>query len=168
MIVNTSHLVTTLVIVLIILFVIARQLFPKRVTRMTLYGLPILAAYGAIRSLPYPTIPPSEVVEAAVTILLSMLAGYLQTRDTKLIQRPDGIYYRGGWIYVTTWFGLLIARFLVEISFQGIQGVTNVSSHEWILYLDVAIAWGMRSLMLVLRHPEILTEVRRQRAARRG
>lgn len=165
---NTHDIVMSVVIVLIVIFVIARQVFPKRITWLTFIGLPIFAGYEAIHNLPHPTIPPMEAVECAVTIVLSIAAGVIQARDTRLVTRQDGLYYQGGVVYIATWFGLILARMLTALLFQGAQGVAQFSQHEWMLFADVAVAWGTRSLLLCIRHPEIIPHLQQQRDHRRA
>lgn len=158
---------TGVVIVLIVIVVISRQVLPKRVTTLRLFGLPLLAAFEAIHTLLRTEMTGSQIVECIVTMALALIAGLIQTWDTRVEERADGLYYRGGWKYVVTWFALLLARMAAMMIFQGPASISHFQQNEWILYIDVAVAWGARSLLLSLRHPSILTELQHQLRERR-
>lgn len=52
--------------------------------------------------------------------------------------------------------------------FQGVSLFTSFQNFEWILWAAVAAAFGSRSLILYMRHPEIAQVLAEERANRRG
>lgn len=165
---NTNSLILDVAIGLIVILVILRQVLPRRVTLVSLVGLPLLAAYEGVHSLPQPTILGTQVIECIITMILSIIAGYIQFRDTRIMTRDGDVYCTGGLLYIGSWLGLLLGRLAIEWAFQGSDGLSHFQQNEWMMCFDVAAAWAVRSIGLVIQYPALVAHVQQQRHRRRS
>lgn len=161
---STHALTTTLIVLAIIVFVIVRQLRPRKLSRFSFIGMPIIALIAASQNLPHPTIPPIEVLECAVTIVVGIACGAVQAFFTRVFEQDGEWYAQGGWPYLATWVVLIAVRLLISLIF-GL--VAHVSMHTtWIIWVDIAAAWGMRAFVLYLRHPHLGAVIARSNSRR--
>jgi hypothetical protein len=132
----------------LLVFFIVRQVAPRRPTRLRFYVLPIFALYWAYRTLPHP-VPGAQAVEALISIGVSIPFGVMQAYFTRLYQAEDQWFLQADWRYVVSWLTLF-----------ALHAATAVFLHEtavitWIIALEVAVVWGLRSLVLHLRYPQL-------------
>jgi hypothetical protein len=163
----TSELTTSLIIVAIVIFAIGRQVMPQRIRRLSFVFLPLVAAYEAYRSLPRPVIPIPQIVECVILVAAALAVGVVQSAYTRVYFKNNQLYMQGGFVTLIAWVALMIIRFIVAFMFQGVSVFTSYHNFEWILWAAVAAAFGSRSLILYMRHPEIAKALAEERANRR-
>jgi hypothetical protein len=140
-----------------VLWVIARQLLPQRITRISLVVLPVALAYAAARGMPA-SISGPVMAELLASLAVSVACGLWQARVTEVYAGPDGTWWmRGGWSYLLAWAVFIAARLLLRLAVEGPAGAwgAGVGPALWMTGLDVAVAWGVRSAIIYLRHPQI-------------
>ncbi|NMP24709.1 hypothetical protein [Sulfobacillus harzensis] len=132
----------------LLVFFIVRQVTPRRPTRLRFYILPIVGLYWAYHTLPHP-MPAVQVADALMSIAVSVPFGIMQAYFTRLYEKDGRWFLQGDWRYVVSWLVLF-----------ALHGVTAVVLHEmtavtWVIGLEVAVVWGLRSLVLHLRYPQL-------------
>jgi len=157
----TQPMVQSVLITAAVVYFIVRQVTPRPPSRLRLYILPILAIYEAYQSLPRPEVPKIQLLECLLSILVAIVFGFLQARYTKVYQENGVWLLRGDWRYLVTWLLLLVGRLLVAWGFSAMFGESTMI--EWILWTEVAVVWGTRSLLLLRRYPELIPALKRNR-----
>ncbi len=137
-------------------FFIARQFLPRRVNRFSLVLLPAALAYLAWRSLPA-SIPPAQSLELMANVVVALAGGLWQAAATHVYEKDGAWWMRGGAGYLLAWVALLAGRMVLRLAFEGPAGAWGAAamSTMWMMYLDAAVAWGVRSIVVYLRHPRI-------------
>ena len=135
---------------------IARQFLPRRVSRLSLVILPAALAYFALRSMPA-AVPPAQSLELIANVAIGLAGGLWQASATHVYERDGAWWMRGGAGYLLAWIALLAARMALRLAFEGPAGAwgAGAMSSMWMIYLDAAVAWGVRSAVVYLRHPQI-------------
>lgn len=132
----------------LLVFFIIRQVTPRRPTRLRFYILPILGLYWAYHTLPHP-LPWVQVQNALISLGISVPFGIMQAYFTRLYEYDGQWFLRGDWRYIVSWLVLF-----------ALHGLTAVVLHEtaamtWVIALEVAVVWGLRSIVLHLRYPQL-------------
>ncbi len=168
---NTQTLTMIIIVGLVLIWAIVRQILPRKVSRFPFIILPIIGVYEAVKSMPQPVIPAHQLLEAAIALSISVVIGFLQAHVTTVYTESDGqVYMRGGWLYLGLWILLIASRVVTDIAFQqpGQPG-SSFAGVGWILWADLAVVWGIRGIVLCVKHPEIRSQLsqgrRRQRDA---
>lgn len=146
--------ITPLLIIAAVVFVILRQFRARKVSMIGFILLPIIAAYEAFNSMPK-TLSPTGWAELAATVLLAVITGVCQGLFTRLEMRNAVLYIKGGVINFVLWVILLGGRLTIRFFFEGPQGFRNYGSSEWLIFVGIALSWGIRSFVLFRLHPEI-------------
>lgn len=149
-----NNSLTALLIIIAILFVIFRQFRARKVSRTGFILLPVIAAYEAFNMMPK-SLSSTEWAELGVTALLAVFIGSCQGLFTRLETRSGVLYIKGGLIYFLLWVVLLAGRITIRFIFEGTQGFSNFAGSEWLIFAGIALAWGIRSIVLYRLHPEI-------------
>ncbi|GGH84605.1 ABC-type proline/glycine betaine transport system permease subunit [Pullulanibacillus pueri] len=152
----TSILMFGLVIV-----IISRQLKPRSLNRFRFYIMPIIAFFMAYENLPRPTVPDFQLIECLISVIIGIGFGILQARSTKVYQVNGAWVMQGDWRYLITWVALLAIRIVCMLIFNHFDHSQN-KVVEWIIWIEIAVVWGVRSLMLGLRYPQIRGALARQ------
>ncbi len=138
----------------LLIYFIIRQVTPRKPSRFRFYFMPVVGVIMAYQYLPKPMVPMSQVADAVVSCAIGIVFGILQARYTRIYE-TDGVWMmKGDWRYLLTWVVLLIVRAAVAILF-GHMGHTNNMVIEWIIWLEIAVVWGVRSLVLHARYPQL-------------
>ena len=161
-IIQAHTLTMTVIIGLVLIWAIVRQVLPRRVNRFPFIFLPIIGIFEAVQSLPQPVIPVSQLLEAAVAISISIVIGAWQAHVTTVYTESDGqVYMRGGWIYLLLWIFLFASRIVTDIVFP--HPGKSFSSVTWIIWSELAVVWGVRGIVLYLKHPEVRAQLMRRK-----
>ncbi len=146
-----NNVVVELVGAALLVYIIIRQVTPKKPRRTRFYILPIVALILAYTHLPHP-VPRDQVWEAIISVGISIPFGIMQAYFTTLYQSQDQWYIKGDWRYVMSWLALFGLHLVTTLT---LTGASPHSTHvvEWIAALEVAVVWGLRSLVLHLRYP---------------
>ena len=163
----THEIFITVIAIAAVIFAIARQVMPRQVKRTGFIVLPALAAYEAYRSLPQPYISASQMVECLLTVAAALAAGAIQAAFTRVYVQDNRLYMQGGGVTLTAWISLMLVRLFIGLIFQGTGLFTSYSHFEWIMWTEIAVAFGSRSLILYWKHPEIGTALSEERDNRR-
>ena len=153
---NVMNLLDVLLIVAAAVLFIARQFVPRPVSRFSLVIVPAALAYLAWRSVPA-SIPPAQSLELIANVAVGLGGGLWQGAATRVYEKGGVWWMRGGAGYLLAWAGLLVARLVLRVAFEGPAGLSGATfmATMWMTYLDVAVAWGVRSAVVYLRHPQI-------------
>lgn len=163
----TQQIVITMAVTAAVVFSVARQVMPRQVRRTGFIVLPALAAYEAYRSLPQPYIPVRQLIECLLTVAAAFAAGAVQAAFTRVYVRGNQLYTQGGAVTLAAWIALILVRLIIGLIFQGPALFTSFNHFEWILWAEVAAAFGSRSVILYWKHPEIGRALAAERANRR-
>ncbi|QQE80026.1 hypothetical protein [Alicyclobacillus sp. SO9] len=162
---STHTLVLGIIIGLVFLWAIFRQITPRRVNRFPFIILPLIGLYESVHSLPRSTISANQLTEAAIALSISIVIGFLQAQVTAVYTETDGVLYmRGGWVYLILWIVLFVSRIATDIVFH--QSGNSLSSMAWIIWAELACVWGVRGIVLYLKHPEIRSQLARRKGRR--
>jgi hypothetical protein len=134
-------------------FVIVRQVLPRRLSWKLLAVMPIVFAYLAWRSLPAGPVTARQGFDLALEIALGLVCGLWQASATRVFARGGQWYLRGGWAYLAGWIVFLAARIGLGLALQGHAALAGGNS--WVLLIGAAAVWGARALGLYLLHPEL-------------
>ena len=93
-------------------------------------------------------------------MLIAIGFGFLQARYTELYQENGVWLMKGDWRYVASWLFLFAVRIAVIAVFGAIFHTKNVI--EWILWIEIAVVWGIRSFALHLRYPQLRNILKRE------
>jgi hypothetical protein len=145
---------TNLLILLAVLFFIARQLRPKRVKLLTFLILPTLAFYQAWETAPA-SLSTTQGVELLLTILLALAIGFWQAKVTRVFHHEGVVYTQAGASYLLAWFMLIGGRLLIRVLFEGHAGFGDWNQSQWLFWASLGIAWTVRAGVLFLQHPEV-------------
>jgi membrane protein CcdC involved in cytochrome C biogenesis len=162
---NINPIFIPILIAALVIWVIFRQLRARKVSRLQMILLPLIAAYEAFQTRPQ-VIEHQTWTEFAVTIMLAIAVGFGQAYTTRIMYKDGVLYTKGGAAYLILWIVLLAGRILIKLGFEGVDGLRNMHSKEWLIFAGIAIAWGLRSLLLYVRHPEIRAELGKSRRER--
>jgi hypothetical protein len=163
----THDLLMAVLVLAIIVFAIARQTLPRRVSRIQFLIVPIIALYEAYHSLPHVTIPLRDGLECVFVLITALIAGSIQALTVRVYYKESVLYTQGGWMTIIAWLGFAVARTLIGIVFQGADYFSSYGSHSWIIWTGVAVTFGTRSAILYLRHPEIRHALTKEQVDRR-
>lgn len=138
---------TTLIIVALFLYAIVKQFLAKPIRKFSFVIFPLLALYEAYDSYPKITVSNNQFNECAVIIALAFASAVIQALNTEVFYKDNRLYMRSKIIAVLTW----AVYFFVRI---GLRFVFN-STGTWIMWLGIAVIFGARSLILLIKYPEI-------------
>lgn len=132
----------------LLVFFIIRQVTPRRPTRLRLYFLPILGLYWAYHTLPHP-VPTVQIWSTLISVGVSIPFAIMQGYFTRLYEKDGQWVLQGDWRYLVSWLAI-----------AALQGVIAVVLHQttvvtWEIALGIAIVWGLRSVVLHLRYPQL-------------
>lgn len=144
-----------------LIYFIIRQVTPRRPSRFRFYFLPVIALYVAYQNLPKPTIPGAQIVECGLSVLIAIGFGFLQARYTELYQENGVWLMKGDWRYLASWLVLFAFRIATIAVFDAIYHTNKVI--EWIVWIEIAAVWGIRSFALHLRYPQLKNILKRER-----
>ncbi len=137
----------------VLVWFIVRQVTPRRPLRLRFYIMPMIALVVAAANLPHP-IPGIQAWDAVISLAISIPFGIMQAHFTTLYQQ-DGVWYmKGDWRYVASWAALFALKFATAWM-MGSSLHQSFQSVEWIVALEVAVVWGLRSLVLHQRYPQL-------------
>ena len=159
---NQHSIFTSLIVLIVLVFFIVRQLQPRKPTRFRFYFMPIIALIAAYENFPKTNVPSSQLLECLVSVLIGIGFGILQARFTKVFQSEGNWYMQGDWKYVTSWLFLIVVRFVIVMVFNYYVPSKNMVV-EWIIWIEIAVVWGVRTLVLMLQYPQLHKALERRR-----
>lgn len=98
----------------LLVFLIIRQVTPRRPTRLRFYLLPLLALYWAYHTLPHP-VPAVQIWTTLISVGVSIPIAIMQGYFTRLYEKEGQWVLQGDWRYLVSW--------LVDFALQGILAV---------------------------------------------
>ncbi len=131
----------------IFVFFIIRQVTPRRPSRLRFYFLPLIALYWAYHTLPHP-VPRVEVWTTVISVGLSIPFAIMQAYFTRLYEQDSHWVMQGDWRYLMTWFVILALQGAIALAFKE-------PTLTWEISLGIAVVWGIRSVVLHLRYPQL-------------
>lgn len=140
-------LATTLIVIAAFVYAIAKQFMAKPVKAFSFAIVPLLALYEVFDSLPKAAVPKSQIAECAVMVLMALAAAILQAAFTEVFYQGERLCMRSKPVAVITW----AAYFLIRIGLR----LLYHSRESWMMWLGMAVIFGVRSFILYLRFPEI-------------
>ena len=151
-------LISDLVLFAALVYFIVRQVTTRRPSRARFYVLPLIALVVAYLELPKP-VPADQVWNALISVALSVVFGVAQARFTRLYQSGGIWVMQGDWRYPVSWAVLIALHAVTDAAFQAASSANQhgVPFTPWIVALEVAVAWGTRSLVLHRRYPQLAT-----------
>ena len=132
----------------LLVFFIIRQVTPRRPTRLRFYILPILGLYWAYHTLPH-AVPTVQIWSTLISVGVSIPFAIMQGYFTRLYEKEGQWVLQGDWRYLVGWLVIF-----------ALQGVIAVVLHQttvvtWEIALGIAVVWGLRSVVLHLRYPQL-------------
>ncbi|MCL6489762.1 MAG: DUF1453 family protein, partial [Alicyclobacillus mali] len=138
---QASYLIGAVVVV----YIIFRQLQPRRPTWFRFFGLPAIAVYEAVLSLHQTGLTGLSWYEIALSGVIGVLAGILQAAFTRVYEREGRTWMQGDWRYLFTWIGLLVTRGVVTwLWLRPASGHVNAT----VIWADIGVTWTARSVAL--------------------
>ncbi len=153
---NFHSLLMSIILLALLIFVIVRQLTPRRPTRFRFYFMPVVSLIADYQNLPHP-VPSIQVLECVISVVIGIGFGVLQAGYTKVYKSQDENWVmQGDWRYAISWIVLFVVRAVIMIFFSSAEHTKNIAV-EWIIWVEIAAVWGGRSLVLHIRYPQLRT-----------
>lgn len=146
--------VTTLIIVAVIVYAIVKQFMAKPVRRSGFVIFPLLALVEACESYRKAAVTQQQLLECAAMIALALAAAAVQAINTEIFYQDNQLYMRSKIIAVVTWAAYFLARVGLRLVFP--------KTGEWIIWLGIAVIFGARSVILMMKYPEITQALSRR------
>lgn len=132
----------------LLVFFIIRQVTPRPPTRLRFYILPLIALYWAYHTLPHP-VPSVQIRTTLISVSVSIPFAIMQGYFTRLYEKEGQWVLQGDCRYVVSWLIIF-----------ALQGVSAILSHQtkvvtWEIAVGIAVVWGLRSVVLHLRYPQL-------------
>ncbi len=161
-----NHHMNLFIIALIMIWVISRQLRPRKVKMITLFLLPLLALYQTVQNLPHSSLPVYQIVEFVFITVAAMLGGIVQAKYTRVFWSGDQLYMQGNKITLFAWIALIVIRYGLNFTFHAFFAPAGSPlSVLWILWVGIAIMFSTRNLLMYRKWPEIRNMVKRRSEA---
>ncbi len=158
-----DHNMNLFVIALIMIWVISRQLRPRKIKKVSLFLLPILALYGASQNLPQTSLPIYQIVEFLFIAGVALLAGIVQAKYTRIYWSGDQLYMQGNKITLFAWILLIAVRYGIAFIFYALFAPAGSKlTVVWIVWVGVAIMFSTRNVLLYRKWPEMREMLRGQ------
>lgn len=151
--------ITALTIIALLIYAIVKQFMAKPVRKFGFVIFPLLALYEAYESYPKTVVPENQKTECIIMIILALGSAVIQALNTEVFYKDDQLFMRSKIVAVITW----LIYFLVRV---GLRFIFN-STGSWMMWFGMAIIFGARSAVLLIRHPEIGQALSRQPSRRR-
>ncbi|WP_026883127.1 hypothetical protein [Clostridium akagii] len=141
--------------ILIILLILFKGLKSKEVGIKTFIALPIIMLYELYDNFKGVTIQPTEISELIVLLVIAVIAGII-LGNMKLIEVDNGKYYiRHTYKYIASWVVIILIRILVsKFIFK-----SSMDDFNWISWAYFLVYYSTRSITMVLRYPEVLSNL---------
>jgi len=144
--------------VLIILLIMLKGLKSKEVDIKTFIVLPIIMLYEFYDNFKIVTIQAIQAIqisELVVLVVIAVIAGII-LGNMKLIEFDKGKYYiRHTFKYIVSWIVIILIRILVsKFVFK-----SNMENFNWISWAYFLVYYTTRSITMVLRYPEVLSNL---------
>ncbi len=151
-----DHSTNLFLIALIVIWVISRQLRPRKLSKLTLFLLPVIALYFASQNLPHGDLPTYQIAEFILIVGVAILGGIVQARYTRVYQDGDQLYIQGNKITLFAWLLLIAVRFGINFAFYALFAPAGSPfSVLWILWIGVAVMFGTRNVLLYRNHSAV-------------
>jgi len=134
-------------------YVVARQVLPRRVSWLMLVGVPILLVYFGWKQLPAGPVATRQIVDLAGEVALGVCCGLWQAASTRVYVSAGRWYMRGGAPYLLGWVVCLVGDIALVLALEGASGLAH---DTWIFLLGAAATWAGRAVGLLVRHPGLL------------
>lgn len=128
-------------------FFIIRQLTPRRPSRLRFYFLPLIALYWSYHTLPHP-VPSIEIWTTVISVGISVPFAIMQAYFTRLYEKDGQWVMQGDWRYLVSWLIIFALQVVIAL-------VLHQPTLTWEIALGIAVVWGMRSVVLHLRYPQL-------------
>lgn len=151
---NTHNLLMSAIVFVLLIYFILRQVTPRRPTRFRFYFMPIVGLIEAYQNFPRPNVPVIQILECLISVAIGIGFGLLQARYTKVYESNNEWVMRGDWRYVVSWILLFAIRAAIMFLFGSVEHTKNIAV-EWIIWVEIAVVWGVRSLVLHIRYPQL-------------
>jgi hypothetical protein len=127
----------------------------KEVGIKTFIVLPIIMLYEFYDNFKVGTIQATEISELIVLAVIAVIAGII-LGNMKLIEVDKGKYYiRHTYKYIVSWIVIILIRILVsKFIFK-----SSIENFNWISWAYFLVYYTTRSITMVLRYPEVLSNL---------
>lgn len=141
--------------ILIILLILFKGLKSKEVGIKTFIALPIIMLYEFYDNFKGATIQTTEISELIVLLIIAVIAGII-LGNMKLLEVDNGKYYiRHTYKYIVSWVVIILIRILVsKLIFK-----SSMEDFNWISWAYFLVYYSTRSITMVLRYPEVLSNL---------
>jgi|GEM_PF-3375524 len=145
--------------VAVAIWVVARQVLPRRLSWRMMLVAPAVLAYMAYRELPAGRIPAGQGLELGLELALALACGLWQGATLKLSVKNGQWYVKGGWAYLVGWVAFLGGDITLHLVLEGPTAFASGLSSPgmWISLVGAAAVWLVRALWVVIRHPETVS-----------
>ena len=126
-------LISIVLTVVFIVFIIYRQIRPRKLSRKSLVIFPLIILYFVVKA--YPTFTPTQIklLEMTISSIVSITFGLLACRQLHVYKGPSGkAMAKGNWTYFLWWFAAFVIKSLLSILF-GETNFKTVSQFEILL-----------------------------------
>ncbi|MFD1887778.1 hypothetical protein [Paenibacillus wenxiniae] len=159
-----THNINLFVIALIVIWIVSRQLRPRKIKKISLFLLPAIALYEASQNLPQTSLPMYQIIEFLFMAGVAMLGGIVQAKYTRVFWSGDQLYMQGNKTTLCAWILLIAVRYGINFAFHALFAPPGSQlTVIWILWVGVAIMFGTRNVLLYRKWPEMREMVRGQR-----
>ena len=145
--------------ILIIFLIMFKGLKSKEVGIKTFIALPIIMLYEFYDNFKVVTIQATEISELFVLVVIAVIAGII-LGNMKLVEVDKGKYYiRHTYKYIVSWIVIILIRILVsKFIFK-----SSMENFNWISWAYFLVYYTTRSITMVLRYPEVLSNLIKNR-----
>ena len=152
-----NPIIPLLLVIIVIAFLIYRQLRPRKISRHSLIIFPIIIFYFILQSLPAFHPSPAKLVDLVISAIVSTILGLLACRQLHVYKGQSGkAMAKGNWTYFLWW----LAAFIIKVVIAIILGETktqNISQVEILLPVFILLVtrnaylyWKVNKLQLIL------------------
>jgi hypothetical protein len=149
-VINYQAIQSILLTIVIVGFLVYRQIRPRRLSSRGLILMPIIVVYFIVQALPtfHPT--PTRLVEMGVTAAVSIVFGLLACRQLKVYasDKTGKAMASGSWEYFLWWLGAFAVKAILSVIF-GETDLSKVSEVD--ILVPVLLLVVTRNVYLYLR-----------------
>ncbi|OWA35883.1 hypothetical protein B9G55_08320 [Saccharibacillus sp. O16] len=148
-------MLNVLFIAAIVVFMILRQLRPRKFKKSSLFILPGIALIEACAAFPTNGAPAYQIAEFALLATAAFAGGLIQAWNTDVFYEQDRPYTQANTLALAAWAVLLGIRLCIRFSFAGFAPMDTYTSSMWMSWGSIAILFLTKNLVLQLRFPGV-------------
>lgn len=134
-----NNFISIFITIAIVVFLIYRQIRPRKLGRRSLILFPLIILYFLIQSLPsfHPT--HTKIMEIILSSTVSTILGLLACRQLHVYEGSNGkAMAKGSWTYFLWWLGAFIIKSCISIMF-GETSLSRVSQLEILIPVFILV-----------------------------